>query len=623
MCNIKIFVSHRIDFNAEVVENEIFVPIRSGAVYDTRDDITIIGDNTGDNISERGRSFCELTAQYWAWKNVDADYIGLCHYRRFFNFSEKTFPQDIYTNVLENYISPQTREKYQLDNIEAIKKLVSQYDIIATVPFDTEKAGGYSSIRAHYAAQKNLEDSDTELLLEAIKKLSPEYLDVANRVLNGKELIPCSMFIMKKEYFDEYSKWLFSILFEVEQHLDFMNANIERVRTIGHLGERLLAIYIEKNKQRLKVKLLQRVLFFKSERNEEVNPLGNDYIPVVLTANDYYVPYLYCALFSLMETADKGRKFDIIILHKDISEKSQFRLEALAKQFGSHSVRFYQVGLFLEDRNFIANAHITIESFFRLFIPEILKGYKKILWLDSDMIVKTDIASFLLDSSDDKTISATRDADFNAHYLGDNIRKYADEVLKLDRPEDYFQAGFFVFNIERFHQKYALEDLLNFASSREFCYMDQDIMNVFFKGDIEYRPMAYNVLIDCFNERKNNIRAMASADIAREYLEARKSPKIIHYAGGDKPWNNPDLDFASDFWEVARKTMYYEIIMTRLITFHKEKWLDKMIAKVFPKEQEKRAVLKDRLNKIVTPFAPLGSKRRRVLKKIYHRLRGR
>ena len=89
--DIKIFVSHRIDLDSEIIDNPLFIPVRCGAVYDKRENITMLGDNTGDNISEKRNSFCELTVQYWAWKNIKADYYGLCHYRRYFSFADERF----------------------------------------------------------------------------------------------------------------------------------------------------------------------------------------------------------------------------------------------------------------------------------------------------------------------------------------------------------------------------------------------------------------------------------------------------------------------------------------------------------------------------------------------------
>ena len=80
--DIKIFVSHRIDQDSEVIDNPLYIPVRCGAVYDQRENVEMLGDDTGDNISEKRNSFCELTVQYWAWKNCnDSEYIGFNHYR--------------------------------------------------------------------------------------------------------------------------------------------------------------------------------------------------------------------------------------------------------------------------------------------------------------------------------------------------------------------------------------------------------------------------------------------------------------------------------------------------------------------------------------------------------------
>ena len=98
--DIKIFASNRIDLESKQINNSMIIPIRCGAVYDNRENISIAGDDTGDNISSRRNEYCELTVQYWAWKNVDADYYGLCHYRRFLIFPSTPLVSDPYGNVL-------------------------------------------------------------------------------------------------------------------------------------------------------------------------------------------------------------------------------------------------------------------------------------------------------------------------------------------------------------------------------------------------------------------------------------------------------------------------------------------------------------------------------------------
>ena len=86
---IKILVAcHKSD--TAIYQNDIYMPIQVGKALHANVELGFQCDNTGDNISEKNDSYCELTAIYWAWKNLkDIDYIGLCHYRRYFDFFKK------------------------------------------------------------------------------------------------------------------------------------------------------------------------------------------------------------------------------------------------------------------------------------------------------------------------------------------------------------------------------------------------------------------------------------------------------------------------------------------------------------------------------------------------------
>src|SRR4051812_18367440 len=69
-----------------VPQCDFIEPLQVGrACTDT--DLGFTSDNTGDNISVKNATYCELTALYWIWKHldkIDSTYIGLCHYRRYF-----------------------------------------------------------------------------------------------------------------------------------------------------------------------------------------------------------------------------------------------------------------------------------------------------------------------------------------------------------------------------------------------------------------------------------------------------------------------------------------------------------------------------------------------------------
>ena len=125
--DIKIFVSHRIDLDSTSIIDPLYIPVRCGSTYDEREGITMLGDDTGENISKERMSFCELTVQYWAWKNIEADYYGLCHYRRYLSFSRTEYPTDAYGNVLEQFIDEETIKKYGLEG-QAAEEIIGNYD---------------------------------------------------------------------------------------------------------------------------------------------------------------------------------------------------------------------------------------------------------------------------------------------------------------------------------------------------------------------------------------------------------------------------------------------------------------------------------------------------------------
>jgi hypothetical protein len=105
--NVKIFVSYH--KNCEIIKNEIIIPIQVGASLGN-DYLDMIRDNTGDNISIKNSLYSELTAQYWAWENVEADYYGFMHYRRHFIFRDKEIDRDLSEVLMYDYITSEYKK---------------------------------------------------------------------------------------------------------------------------------------------------------------------------------------------------------------------------------------------------------------------------------------------------------------------------------------------------------------------------------------------------------------------------------------------------------------------------------------------------------------------------------
>lgn len=109
--------------------------------------------------------------------------------------------------------------------------------------------------------------------------------------------------------------------------------------------------------------------------------------------------------------------------------------------------------------------------------------------------------------------------------------------------------------------------LLKVAVERNWNYMDQDILNHVYQKKIKYLNQSWNCVMDWREPNASRMAILKDAPFAlyNEYLEARKNPKIVHYAGYQKPWNVPACDFAEYFWKYARQTVFYEEILKRFV----------------------------------------------------------
>ncbi|MGI5990071.1 MAG: DUF4422 domain-containing protein [Lachnospiraceae bacterium] len=196
-----------------------YIPLQVGA--EGKPDLGYARDNTGDNISQKNPSFCELTGLYWAWKNLDADNIGLVHYRRYFSIRRKS--NDPFDNIL---------------NDNEVNKLVSKYKVI--VP---QKRKYYiETLSSHYAHTHYIEQLD--VTKKIISKKYPEYIHDYNVVVNRTWGYMFNMMIMRKELLNSYCTWLFDILFELEKEYNHPELSSFQGRFYGRISEIIFNVWL-------------------------------------------------------------------------------------------------------------------------------------------------------------------------------------------------------------------------------------------------------------------------------------------------------------------------------------------------------------------------------------------
>lgn len=204
-------------------EDKMYIPIHVGKKG--KEDLGYQGDDTGDNISEKNKNYCELTGLYWAWKNLDAEYKGLAHYRRHFMIKG----------------AKGTKKEKVLTYIQA-EKLLKKADIILPNPRNYYIETNYSQyVHAHHA-------QDLDITRQILTEKYPEYVKAYDETMKSTIGHRFNMFIMKSELYDKYCEWMFDVLFELEKRLDISDYNEYDSRVFGFVSERLLDIWLETNK---------------------------------------------------------------------------------------------------------------------------------------------------------------------------------------------------------------------------------------------------------------------------------------------------------------------------------------------------------------------------------------
>ena len=285
MVDIKIFVSYRIDINSEIIKNPLYYPVRCGAIYDNTKIVDILGDDTGENISEHRLSFCEFTVQYWAWKNTEADYYGLCHYRRFLSYSNRRFKTNSQNMVFNPYLLPTSWNKYFLNRPNRIREIVCNNDLVVSESADvTLIHAPPKEVKTVYdlwmlESGNYFEDSAMPLLLSLINELHPEYYSSAVEYFGGKYHRGYNCYVMKSELFHRMNQLQFDIMFEVEKRLDTSKYTATMMRTPAYLGEMLYGIFIYHviHYENCSVKELQLVYFDDTEKAAGVFDLVKKY----------------------------------------------------------------------------------------------------------------------------------------------------------------------------------------------------------------------------------------------------------------------------------------------------------------------------------------------------------
>lgn len=565
MISPKIYISHF--QQAFVVESESLTPIQVGAALSPVR-LDMLGDDTGNNISDDNPLYCELTSHYWAWKNdSESTHFGFFHYRRFLDLKgHKEHPKDSPHGIIEDDLGSEKLAEYGLDD-ETISNVVGRADLIVPRPYNVRSAG-FRTVEQHYRGSPDHRGKDFQVARKVVAEISPEYSKAFEKMAGGSLLYPANIFIATRELFESYASWIFPVLNAIRLAVDSTGYNSSEMRYIGYLAERLTTTFILKQLEELpKERLTVVPLLFV----QDVRPLpGSPPLPttdlpvvsVVASSDEAYAPHLAGLISSTFRNASHDHFIDFIVLGDRLSNTTQKELRHLERQHPHCRVSFVTM-----DRMFSklkVHTYFAKSTFNRLGIAEILSDRSKVLFLDTDMIVLGDVAELFGTDLQGKLIGACRDMVMLAFRAlgvsamveagGMPAKVYLSNRLGMrGREDEYFQGGTILMDLDAIRGTSIFEDMVDDLANRVFWFLDQDVMNKHLVGQVHFLDNKWNALY--LDERHTN--SLPAIEL-KLHMKANENPAVIHFAGPAKPWLNDLHPMGNYYWYFMRDTFWYE-----------------------------------------------------------------
>lgn len=272
-------------------------------------------------------------------------------------------------------------------------------------------------------------------------------------------------------------------------------------------------------------------------------------IPIFFACDEGFVKYTMVSMKSIMENADRSRKYHIYILHMGITEATQAKVLAMADEeftidFVDVTDKMKSIADKLPIRDYYSNT-----TYFRLFIPDMFPQYRKALYIDSDTIVVGNIAE-LYDHKLGKLYAGVCPDRVVAQtdILGD----YVEKVLGVKRTR-YFNAGVMLMNCSQFRENHLLDEFLEMLHVYLFVVaQDQDYLNLICKNQVLYMEPKWN------------------AQVFGELACPEEEVGLFHFNMAAKPWHYEDCRLAEYFWKYAKMTVDYDAIKGGLANYTDE-----------------------------------------------------
>ena len=290
--------------------------------------------------------------------------------------------------------------------------------------------------------------------------------------------------------------------------------------------------------------------------NNLCTPVSPTEIPVFFSTDDRYLPFLDIAIASLIDHASPAYRYHLIVLNTGLSSDGVEKV--LQRQTDRVAIEFVDISKELEAiRASLKDVyHFSIVTYYRLFIASLFPQYRKIVYLDSDLVLLGDVAELYNTDMAGAIIAAAPE-----QYVRNTpeFRLYAQKALNVS-PDGYVNAGVLVIDLDQFRRHRIEEAFIDLITRYDFDLLDPDqaYLNYLCDGYIHVLPNGWN---------KEPLPIPLEGEL-----------NLVHYALYKKPWQYDDVMYGEHFWRYAEASPFYPEILRRRSSFGEEERAQKEAA---------------------------------------------
>ena len=261
-------------------------------------------------------------------------------------------------------------------------------------------------------------------------------------------------------------------------------------------------------------------------------------IPIFFAVDNEYIPFLAVTLQSIVEHSTGEYYYVIKILYTNISEENKEKINKYTKE--NINIEFVDLNYYIEKikGKLYTRDYFSMTTYFRLFISNLYPQYNKAIYLDSDIVLLADVAELYNEDIGDNLVGAVPDDIIQQNQV---FQEYVEKVVGVASYKNYFNAGMLIMNLDQLRKNKFQEKFLYLLENVKYSVVqDQDYLNRICKGRVKLLDIGWNVMPN------------ATKDVNEEDI------KLLHYNYQYKPWHYDNIPYGNYFWDLAKKTEFYD-----------------------------------------------------------------